>query len=461
MSGFRLTARSRSMGMARRAAHLGSFACLLVLVGCGTRLTDTAGATSQALPTAGSAADTVQASESVTTAPITTGHIPATSVSGTSAASETVAGESNSSSGEATTLMAVPAAADLVGIPARELSRIPGTIHYYLSPEYVESQETRDRRAATTQAVNDCMTAAGVSYGAPEVATPTSDPVWDEFYASQGTREYAEKWGYGLSVRPEYDIPDAPVEVRLPDPLTLESDPAYRRAWDGPLRTELEELRTEYFYGEHPEGLSADLDQRINELSDAVLALDSATAVLPGAGCSDVQAVADRVRYPILTANPEDPDSLPENALVEFEPLLDQADLIWPQVLSDPEMVAPLEAWRACMAEAGYGPYLDPGDANREIADRWGKFEGWEIPEDTHHYGGFTSFGAAYAEGEKPTEGLAELQKDELAVALVDFDCTVPLTPVVDRVMSGMEQQFVADHHQQLIDYRAAVTKDW
>lgn len=93
-------------------------------------------------------------------------------------------------------------------------------------------------------------------------------------------------------------------------------------------------------------------------------------------------------------------------------------------VTQDPRMVAALQDWSDCMSEAGFD-YESPEDAEEELIERLDAITGGADPA--------TLTGS-------DQEALIELQGEERAIALADFECLEPLEEVevqVERDISG------------------------
>jgi hypothetical protein len=119
--------------------------------------------------------------------------------------------------------------------------------------------------------------------------------------------------------------------------------------------------------------------------------------------------------------------------LTQLQGKLDQLD---ERILEDQRMVRALEHWTACMAEAGYR-YEDPDEIDGELTKRMEKIVG-PLPGP---------FATGPAAGQKPVPydraALAELQREEVAIARADFACEKKeIAPVEAIVRPQHEAQF-------------------
>lgn len=92
------------------------------------------------------------------------------------------------------------------------------------------------------------------------------------------------------------------------------------------------------------------------------------------------------------------------------------------QLEEDPRMVAAMEDWRQCMLAEGYD-YLEQDEIIEEFEDRLDELLGEADPEEL---------------SPQQSEDLAALQREEIAVALVDLDCQIAHT---DEVEAAIEEE--------------------
>ena len=88
-------------------------------------------------------------------------------------------------------------------------------------------------------------------------------------------------------------------------------------------------------------------------------------------------------------------------------------------IAQDPRVVAALSAWSECLAEEGFD-YSNPDEIEDDIAERFDAIAQGEDPE---------------ALAGSDLDALVELQGEERAVAVIDFDCAEEvLEPVIEEV---------------------------
>jgi hypothetical protein len=119
--------------------------------------------------------------------------------------------------------------------------------------------------------------------------------------------------------------------------------------------------------------------------------------------------------------------------LTQLQRRLDQLD---ERILEDQRMVRALERWSGCMADAGFR-YEDPEMIDSELFDRMEAIVG-PLPGQ---------FATGPEPGKKPPPynraALAELQRDEVAIARADLACELKhIAPVEEVVRPQYEAQF-------------------
>lgn len=223
-------------------------------------------------------------------------------------------------------------------------------------------------------AIAECMTAAGFEY--VQIDPVTFRDAMDSLTAVPGLsdEEFVEQYGYGLTtLPPTQDFSAGEENTRIYDALSPADQVAYERTlWgDNTAATFVVMLENEDFE--------------------------------PAGGCTET-AIEEAFTEEQLSPSFSNP----------FDEL----------VAEDPRMIAALEDWSDCMADAGYD-YESPEDAEDELIERFDELTGGGDP-------------AELTGSELDT--LKELQDEEREVALADLECLTPLEEVeqqVERDISG------------------------
>ena len=218
--------------------------------------------------------------------------------------------------------------------------------------------------------IAQCMAEAGFEYVPVDVTAILEVGVWMRADPSMSREDFKTQWGYGISTRTD----DPAREVGLGD-QNIEiyeglSD-SEKIAYDRTL------------FGDDP---------------DATFAMTLDDEDFSGAGGCTKNAVTAEFPAEMLSSsfiNPKD-------VLIE----------------SDPRVIAAEEEWADCMSEDGY-EYEDQDEIIEEYEDRYDELLDGNDPEDLE---------AA------DLDALADLQADEIAVALKDLECQAFVDPVVREV---------------------------
>ncbi|MGL4339060.1 MAG: hypothetical protein ACRCSP_01355 [Rhodoglobus sp.] len=116
-----------------------------------------------------------------------------------------------------------------------------------------------------------------------------------------------------------------------------------------------------------------------------------------------------------------------------YQPLIRKIDTLPEKVQSSRSLAALNPKWAACMAEAGYSSFEIKSDAPRAIVVKIDAL-------------------IEASKGQPSEQKLAELQKEEIAIALADFDCSekVDYKNTTLKVQFDLEKQFIADNKAEL-----------
>ncbi|GAA3804413.1 hypothetical protein [Cellulomonas soli] len=254
------------------------------------------------------------------------------------------------------------------------------------------------------ESVAACMLALGFEYIPVDNSGQSVDLTGDLEYTS---REYAEKYGYGMATT--YEASQAQSEEWV-DPnqdyvsaMSESEMAAYYEALYGP--------QTEYVEGEEP------------------TEYDWTTA-----GC---QGAAQHEVFGDMTAAYE---------MDEFASLQEEMSTLYEQMQADPAYDEIETAWATCMADAGYD-YATQTAATEDINEQMNAV--WEGVDGES------------ADQSAIDAGIAEVAKEEIKVATADFDCRDETG--YDRkqldIQIRLEQAFVDQHKAELDAWVAAATQ--
>ncbi len=107
-----------------------------------------------------------------------------------------------------------------------------------------------------------------------------------------------------------------------------------------------------------------------------------------------------------------------------------------------------MREWSACMKKSGYD-YTKEDAVTDDLSKRLAKLMG----SSADGMGGI--FGATSANIDVP--GLRKLQKDELAVAKVDWDCSIKHLGPRDEVAGRLNKEFIEQNRAALDSVRTAL----
>ena len=269
-----------------------------------------------------------------------------------------------------------------------------------------ESREQQEFIAA-------CMSELGFNYTpvpmtvTVQVADPTAGP-------QQGTLEWAEQWGYGISTDPWSEGAGGgtswgwgPAGEDPNQAMVDAMSDAEREAWN------------EALWGQPQEDGEWDPMQ---------------------AGC---QGQANAARWETI--------STPN----QFEALEAEMNQIWTQTENDPRMATLNAAWASCLTDAGHPGFTATGTIWEQLWPQWDQLQGWELNNEV--FGNWDW--ETYPDG--PSEDLlhtpdpaavAEFREREISLAVADQTCRqqVNFEQVSRDISHDIQQQFVDQHRAEL-----------
>ncbi|WP_166346649.1 hypothetical protein [Phytoactinopolyspora limicola] len=298
-------------------------------------------------------------------------------------------------------------------------------------PSDEELQNERRVQELTAQ----CMRDEGFEYVPVTFDMESGSSIFDEAYALEPA-EFAEKYGYGVSTLMNVDGGDESDDPN--DAIRSDLSEAAQQAYDEALWGEMVTL----FSPSDRETIS---DEDFDELNDVMS--DPERQGCSGQAAHEVHGESfgsiDMV---------EDDDA-------GFNGLWDDLSALFNRVMGDPRVEDALDAWRTCMAEAGYPDFTAPDEAENDVWDRFMALTGGggTGDDDDEATDSAVVVGTPDGNADIDPEALSELQDYEVELATAEFACSNEhYNDVLTEVSHQMEQEFVNANQAELERYR-----DW
>ena len=274
------------------------------------------------------------------------------------------------------------------------------------------SEETMNKAQAATEAlIAECMSKEGFEYepfdGSYSIAAdpaPSGAP-------EEGTLEYAEQYGYGLSDSPGREQ----TETELDDQPEVPVDP--NAEYFESLSESEQAAFTETMYGSSPD-----------EPADPDAVYDWKQAGCQGAAQHEVEKDASGATG--AWADPANAE------------LFESIGAVYTKYTNPenpaPETIILNEEWASCMAEAGFSDYGSPDDAVAALLSELNALSGTGAEDE--------------APVEPSAEDTAAFTKHEIEVAVADVKCNekVGYDAEIKRLNDAAEQEFVDEHKAEL-----------
>lgn len=300
-----------------------------------------------------------------------------------------------------------------------------GPLGEYYERAYGEFDEDRaDRDMMRVEEVTaECMAEQGFEYepvdwnaqGGVSLSDEDLDVEW-------GSREFAETYGYGIANDPFAELHEQapPPEEEFVDPnqkYVEAMSPAEQEAYYLALYGNQEFPED----GESDEEFEYDWEQN---------------------GC---QGRAQHEVYESRTDNPE------------FASLEEEMNNLWERMQQDPRLAEATTAWIDCMGDAGHTGLASVDDAQSQFAEKVNAVYEGAYPSDPGEEMTEEDFAAVEAQIQEKLEGLKE---EEIAMAVVDFDCReeAKIDETMKKVSFELEKEFVDTHRDELEAWVEAVS---
>jgi hypothetical protein len=311
----------------------------------------------------------------------------------------------------------------------------PGPLDVYMSQIYgysLDGDQSQDELQAESdrqqreseEIVASCMQEQGFEY------TPVENTgvyiSGDDLDVEWGTKEFAEKYGYGISTDP-WGTEDMPVDdgEEYVDP---------NQDYVDAMSASEQEAYWAALYGEPV-------------TSDDPEATEAAEWDWTTAGCQG------KAQHEVYDAGQDSE---------EFADLEEEMNGIWDQLSSDPRVTELDAAWASCMADAGYEGMTIQSDATTALYDEWSDIQGWNDPDYNEQVENWDW--EAEPEGPPmPTPDADEAKAftdKEIAQAVADFTCKdkVKYDETWSAINKEIQQDFVDQHKAELDAWVEAAT---
>lgn len=272
-------------------------------------------------------------------------------------------------------------------------------------------KEFEEQQAKSDEIIAQCMKDEGFEYVAQDYGSSVIYSGDDEEWAPD-KREWVEKWGYGIVDWPGRTASNEEGEEENPEEWV---DP--NQEYIDSLSQSEQEQYWETLYGNME-------DQEPNE--DGSFDYDWTKAGCQGKASNEVYG-----------------DDIWSSD--EFKDLTDAISEFYTNFSSDPKVKPLVKKWSTCMADAGFDIDL-PDDAYMTISDKQSKIYEEGDPEDPD----------VWDVDKNPA--LQELQKEEVKMALADFDCKKDLDYENQylKLQFEAEEEFIKEHKAELDAFLAS-----
>ncbi|TKV60350.1 hypothetical protein FDO65_01130 [Nakamurella flava] len=340
----------------------------------------------------------------------------------------------------------------------------------------VSPEESTARERQVQDLIVSCMQTEGFEYRPfvqPVMTDTTIDtgPQW-------GTREFAEKYGYGMTTDPWSAMPqptDQPVDPNqaIVDAMSDSEREAYYAALHGAP------MMAESSMAEMPSDTETTVSvTAVTGTSEPQASTASAgTEITPTPSAPDDPAAESSQLSELVTtmatAGPVDMQDMgcwgqaQEQVWgtgyqqgEEFADLQNRMSQLWDQGMKEPAVLQAQDDWSSCMSDAGHPGFSTVDAAQQSINDRVNKlYESLPQPDPSELE--TASPTAALVTGNPLTTapGYSDLRSEEIALAVADFDCRekAGYQKALDEANQRLQQQFVDDNRAELERYRDAM----
>ena len=293
--------------------------------------------------------------------------------------------------------------------------------------EYDEERGSADQ-IRQEELIAECMTTEGFDYTPVDYSSMGGGIAYssDDLDVDWGSREFAEQYGYGATTNPWGEI-----EEPLPEETGEEwVDPNWEY-----VETMSESEQEAYYlalYGD--QSMFEDFTDEDWETYEWNW---------EDGGC---QGWASNEVYGDMMGSEDS----------EHEALWDDLSAMWEAAQQDPRLTGAMDQWRACMADAGYPGFVELWDAQEYIYDQTNDIYNSAYSDDLDWETMTEADFAAIEEGIQAP--LAEITDEEIALALIDYDCqeSSGYRDAEYEVNFEYQTEFLATHGAELEAYAAS-----
>lgn len=354
---------------------------------------------------------------------------------------------------------------------ARDMGPLAEFMGYAQYDEEASMAEMEEKQKKAEDLTASCMKAEGFEYN-PNVQTwdPSDDPNAEAWKIS-GTREFAEKYGYGIAMM---GANNAAAEGRMEEYVDPNQDildtmsESERTAWydalygpgsgagmvgsyGGGAATSAEAVVEETSAADEPAATESGTDTASADPSasesgppddtESAAAEPVESAFMPSPeemGCS---GKAQAEVWPSSMTNPDD----------EMNQMWEEFNRRSMAIEDDPELQKMTAEWGNCLADKGFPGHTEARSAQESLQKEWSELHGEKFTATGD--GGYSIEAPETPVTPEPTV-LEEFKQREIAQAVADFDCSVGLTETRQTLQFAMEEKFVEEYGEVLTRQR-------
>lgn len=312
-----------------------------------------------------------------------------------------------------------------------------------------------------------CMKEEGFEYKPVSYENQVYEDPNAEAYKMWGTREFAEKYGYGIAMQraTQDQMNQNPQEWVDPNQEYVEAMSESEQA-----------AYYEALYGSNSGmGMASSAVAVPEETAESSGESSGAESVDPSATAETTEEVSESVEE-APPAEPSEAEAIesammpsPEEmgcsgkASAEVYPQSytqpdDEMNQMWEELNrrttaleENPELKKATEDWRNCMADKGFPGLTSPMDVNQDLTEELAKLYGETFTDMGD--GGYSIDSPEEPVTPDPAE-LEAFKQKEISQAVADFDCAVGLTELRQKLQFEIEEKFIEEYSEPLARQR-------
>lgn len=342
-----------------------------------------------------------------------------------------------------------------------------GPLDEFLSGPTFSAEEQQTKERQVQDLIVTCMAAEGFEYRpfVPPTMTDAgmSGPQW-------GTKEFAAKYGYGVTggpwsmAAPTTDQPVDPNQAIL-DAMSDSEREAYFEALYGPASMATSSAVAVDPASDTESAGATTIASSIAEPAASVAGTSSAeSSPTPTQAAESIQSTEATVAQAVPATEGCWNTSANQvwgagQSTDQFTDLMNRMSQMWEQTQKDPEVLEAQDRWATCLADAGHPGFTSIDQPQQQIMEKSNAFySSLPQPDPTQTSLDEAAMSSAMA-AVTASPDYAALQAEEIALAVADTECKdkVGYQQTVDEVSRRLQQQFVDDNRAELEQYRDAM----